>query len=117
MAYASAGVTAFCWLGLAIWFYPRAAHQNSRMSVVSVFSQLRGRILVLGVVLVVVLTTLMRLGSQMSVSNLTSVDDMGQAAVISAWAQALFSLLVPLTFLSVMLSARVRMRDTVTTDL
>ena len=116
MGYVSVGITALCWLGLAIGFYRRTATQNDGYFVGRFLSQAPGRVLGIGVVLIVVLTTLTKLGSQITVTSMTPIGEIGEAALIAAWAHTLFTLLIPLTFLWVMMSIRVSMRDAVAAE-
>ena len=113
MGYASVGITALCWLGLAIWLY-RSANQNDGQ-IGRVFGQSKEKVIGIGVLLIVV-ATLMKFGSQIAVVRMTPLVDMGRAAMISSWANALFAMLIPLAFLFVMLTIRVRMQDTVAAE-
>jgi hypothetical protein len=53
---------------------------------------------------------LIKMGSQVAVLRLTSVQTVGESALISSYANAAFSLLIPLAFIVLMLSMRQRMQ-------
>ena len=113
MGCSSVGITALCWLGLVIWLY-RSSNQNDGQ-VGEVFGQSKEKVIGIGVLLIVV-ATLMKLGSQITVARMTPMVDMGRAAVISGWANALLAMLIPLAFLVVMLTIRARMQYAVAAE-
>lgn len=116
MGYASVGITCLCWAGIALWLYRWCVVQSDRYSSGRLFAKSPGRVIGMGVVLMVLVATLTRFGSQIAVARMTSVGDLGQAGVISAWANALLAILMPLVFLFVMLMIRHKMRETVTVE-
>ena len=113
MGYTTVGITALCWLGLAIWLHRWSVDRNDGHSIARMFMQSQGTIIVGGVVFIVVVATLVKFGSQITVARITSVQEYGQAAVISAWGNALFATLFPLLLLIVMLAIRRSLQDTV----
>ncbi|MHB9068542.1 MAG: hypothetical protein ACYC4B_32630 [Pirellulaceae bacterium] len=116
MGYASVAVTFLCWIAVATWLYRWFVVQGDRHSGRRLSGTSRGRTIGIGVVLIACVATLMKFGSQIAVSRMTSVADLGQAALISAWANALFAVLIPLAALFVTLMIRQRIRETVTVE-
>jgi hypothetical protein len=53
-----------------------------------------------------VVTGLIKVGSQVTVARLTSAQTLGEAALISAYANTALAFLVPLAFVALMLSMR-----------
>src|SRR6185503_11822979 len=90
MGYTSMGITAVCWLGLVIWLY-RSSKQNGG-PIERILGNAKGKAIGIGAVLIVVAAMLVKFGSQMVVARMASLNDMGQAAVISSWANALFAM-------------------------
>ena len=113
MGYASVGISAFCWLGLVTWLY-RSANQNDGQ-IGRVFGQPTEKVIGIGISIIVV-ATLLNFFSKTAVARMVPLVDMGQALMISFWANALFAMLIPLAFLFVMLTIRVRMRDAIAAE-
>lgn len=107
---ASAGVTVFCWVGLALWLQRRSADGNDTRSLGKVLVNSPGKAIGIGIVLVCVVATLTKFASQISVVKITPVNELGQAARILAWSNAALTVLIPVGFLMVMLAIRARTR-------
>ena len=110
LACVSIGLTVAFWIGVLLWFrrWAHAGHHGRT------FAQFLGRsstpVVVFAFMAIVVVTGLLKIGSQMAVARLTTVQTLGEAALISAYANAAFALLVPLAFVVLMLSIRRQMQ-------
>lgn len=104
---ASVGMTLLCWLGLALWLRHGSTDLDSH-SLPRVLLKCRGKAICVGVAAILLVATLAKFGSQISLYQLTAIEDIGMAALITAWANTSLTVLIPLVLLVIMLSIRKR---------
>jgi hypothetical protein len=110
LACVSIGLTVAFWIGVLLWFrrWTHAGHDGRTIA------QFLGRsstpVVVFAFMAIVVVTGLVKIGSQEVIVRLTSAQALGEAAFISGCANAAFAFLVPLAFIVLMLSMRRQMQ-------
>jgi len=105
---ASVGMTLLCWLALAVWLRHGATHRSDNYSLTRVLLTYRGKAICGGVAAILLVATLAKFGSQISLYKITAIEEIGVAAMIMAWANASLSVLLPLILLVIWLSIRKR---------
>lgn len=106
LACVSIGLPVAFWIGVFLWFrrWAHTGHDGRP------FGQFLGRsstrVVVFAFMAIVVVTGLIKVGSQVTVARLTSAQTLGEAALISAYANTALAFLVPLAFVALMLSMR-----------
>ena len=110
IASASIGITAICWFAFAVWLFRYSGMQYREHPTDGNASKSRSLLIPLGLATVVVAATLMKFGSQIAVARLTPAEAFGQSMFISAYANAVFALLLPVACVVSMLIIRARMR-------
>lgn len=105
----SVGITALCWLGLAIACYRRSANHHDVSMVGRFFAQSRAAVIGTGVVLVVVISAILKLVSQVTLQQLVPIETIGEAARIASPGQTVFTLLIPAAILVALLAIRARL--------
>ena len=108
MGYAAIAVTGFCWLALAVWICRYSGMQYRELH--GDASKSRSLLIPIGLAAIIVATTLLKFGSQVAVSRITPAEAFAQSAVIYAYANAFFALLLPIICVVSMLVIRARMR-------
>lgn len=106
LACVAIGLTVAFWGGVFLWFcrWTHAGHDGGT------FAQFLGQsstpVVVFAFMAIVAVTGLIKIGSQVALARLTSVQTYGEAALIFSWVNAAFAFLVPLAFIVLMLSMR-----------
>jgi hypothetical protein len=104
IGYATSGAIIICWIALAITLLRWTARQSGGQSLNVLFSRGRVNLMAAGslLLIVIVLGAFLKLCGRIIVSKVASHNDLGEAAVIFAWTNALLTLLVPVALLIVM---------------
>jgi hypothetical protein len=110
LACVSIGLTVAFWGGVILGFcrWAHAGHDGGTF--VQFFRRSSTPRVVFAFMAIIAVAGLIKVGSQVALARLTSVETYGEAALISAWANAAFAFLVPLAFIVLMLSMRRQMQ-------
>lgn len=111
IGYVSIGVTACCWLVLAIGLTRCSGIRQNPTASGGESSRRSGLVVGVGMAFVIVVAAMVKFGSQMAIASAVPSAEFHQSMLISAWAKEIFALLIPIAFLFVMLVIRVKMRE------
>jgi hypothetical protein len=110
LACVSIGLTVAFWIGVFLWFRRWAHAGHDGRTIAQFLGRSSTPVVVFAFMAIVVVTGLVKIGSQEVIVRLTSAQALGEAAFISGCANAAFAFLVPLAFIVLMLSMRRQMQ-------
>jgi hypothetical protein len=110
LACVSVGLTVIFWIGVLLWFHRWAQTGNDGRSIAQFLGRSSATVVVFAFTTIVAVTGLIKIGGQVAMARLTSVQTFSEAALISNYANAAIAFLVPLAFIVLMLSLRRQMQ-------